>query len=90
MIDNHNIKLDEEYPEDPNFIEPDLSVLNMDALIYGEFINKNIGYGVFAKIDIPANTIIGEYTGVLGYKKGEIHLKYFFSLIFLYSRCYDI
>ena len=42
----------------------------MDELIYGKFIDKYIGYGVFAKKDIIKGTIIGEYTGYIeGYNK---------------------
>jgi len=63
LLNNHNIENDPEYPLDADFSPPDLSFLKMDDLIYGKFINENIGYGVFAKIDIPAYTIIGEYTG---------------------------
>ena len=29
------------------------------------WINSKIGYGVFAKVDIKKNEIIGEYTGVI-------------------------
>lgn len=37
----------------------------MDDLIYVKFINEQIGYGVFAKVNIEPDIIIGQYTGVL-------------------------
>ena len=37
----------------------------MDNLIYFKFISNEIGFGVFALINILANTIIGEYNGLI-------------------------
>ena len=34
-------------------------------MIYVKFINSKIGYGVFAKVDLEANVILGEYTGYI-------------------------
>jgi hypothetical protein len=31
----------------------------MDDLIYARFINENIGYGTFAKIDLKKGSILG-------------------------------
>ena len=37
----------------------------MEEIIYVKFISNEIGYGVYAKEFIKANSIIGEYTGVI-------------------------
>jgi len=37
----------------------------MEEIIYVKFISNEIGYGVYAKKFIKANSIIGEYTGVI-------------------------
>ena len=35
----------------------------MDEMVYVKFINSKIGYGTFAKKNLPKNTVLGEYTG---------------------------
>jgi len=37
----------------------------MDDLIYASYIQEDIGYGVFAKIDIDEYFVIGEYAGLI-------------------------
>ncbi len=41
-----------------------ISKLN-DRRLYVKFAGKNFGFGVFANMDIPANTYLGDYTGIV-------------------------
>lgn len=43
-----------------------VNLTDLDKLIYIRLLNDQIGYGVFAKKFIKKNSVIGEYTGVIG------------------------
>ena len=43
----------------------------MDNFLEFKFINEEIGFGVFATQHIPANTVLGEYTGILCLDEGD-------------------
>lgn len=39
--------------------------LDTDKYLYFKYVSEDIGYGVFAKEKILADTMLGEYTGVI-------------------------
>ena len=54
-------------------------------LIYIRWINRYLGYGIFAAKPIPANTFIGEYTGVV--KRRDNRKNRFNDYVFSYDLC---
>ena len=48
--------------------------LDTDKYLYFKYVSEDIGYGVFAKEKILADTVLGEYTGVV--KKGHHNKNY--------------
>ena len=59
--------------------------LPREHLYYIRWINPYLGYGVFAAETIPANTFIGEYTGVVKQRKNRKNR--FNDYIFSYDLC---
>lgn len=43
----------------------------MDDFLEIKFVNQDIGFGLFATKHIPANTVLGEYTGTLSLDIGD-------------------
>ncbi|MCB1107847.1 MAG: SET domain-containing protein-lysine N-methyltransferase [Chlamydiia bacterium] len=56
-----------------------------ENLYYIRWINRYLGYGVYAVADIPANTYIGEYTGIV--KRRNNRRNRFNDYIFSYDLC---
>ena len=59
--------------------------LPREHLYYIRWINRYLGYGVFANSNIPANTFIGEYTGII--KKRNNRKNRFNDYVFSYDLC---
>lgn len=59
--------------------------LPREALYYVRWINRYLGYGIFAAQDIPANTFIGEYTGIV--KRRNNRKNKFNDYVFSYDLC---
>ncbi len=58
---------------------------DLDDLFYIKWINRYLGYGVFAARDIPALTYVGEYTGIV--KRRNNRKNRFNDYIFSYDLC---
>lgn len=56
-----------------------------EHLFYIKWINRYLGYGVFAATDIPSLTYLGEYTGVV--KKRNNRKNRFNDYVFSYDLC---
>jgi len=59
--------------------------LHRENLYYVRWINRYLGYGVYAAKDIPANTYIGEYTGIVERKNNRKNR--FNDYVFSYDLC---
>ena len=59
--------------------------LPRENFYYIRWINRYLGYGVYAAVDIPANTFIGEYTGII--KRKNRRKNRFNDYIFSYDLC---
>jgi len=59
--------------------------LHRESLYYIRWINRYLGYGVYAAVDIPANTYIGEYTGIIERKNNRKNR--FNDYVFSYDLC---
>ncbi|MCB1109977.1 MAG: SET domain-containing protein-lysine N-methyltransferase [Chlamydiia bacterium] len=59
--------------------------LPREDLYYIRWINRYLGYGVFAAKPIPANTYIGEYTGII--KRRNNRKNRFNDYVFSYDLC---
>ena len=59
--------------------------LPRENFYYIRWINRYLGYGIYAAMDIPANTYIGEYTGIVEQKNNRKNR--FNDYVFSYDLC---
>jgi len=71
-LENHNLLEDDIYLSNPDHFNELIYLyklfyedLDTDKYLYFKYISDDIGYGVFAKEKIIADTMLGEYTGVI-------------------------